>query len=129
MKLRVTSSNPRIIKSIKNQVNSSWFPKIVSPELFLYFVLFFCRNQISFHSILSSKRCIYEKCIFKLEEDWKIRGLTEAALYRSFYEKVLWKYAANLQENTHAKVPFTESNFTESKTTLLKSHFGRSVPL
>ena len=28
----------------------------------------------------------------------------EAALQRCFYEKVFWKYAANLQENTHAKV-------------------------
>ena len=30
------------------------------------------------------------------------------------YEKVLWKYAANLQENTHAKVQFQQSyNFIE----------------
>ena len=29
---------------------------------------------------------------------------TEAALYRCSYEKVLRKYATNLQENTHAKV-------------------------
>ena len=26
---------------------------------------------------------------------------TEAALQRCFYEKVFWKYAVNLQENTH----------------------------
>ena len=31
---------------------------------------------------------------------------TEAALKRCFWEKVFWKYAANLQENTHAEVRF-----------------------
>ena len=30
----------------------------------------------------------------------------EAGLHRAFWEKVVWKYAANLQENTHAKVRF-----------------------
>ena len=29
---------------------------------------------------------------------------TEAALQRCSYEKVFWKYAANLEENTHAEV-------------------------
>ena len=28
----------------------------------------------------------------------------EAATQRCSYEKVLWKYVANLQENTHAEV-------------------------
>ena len=28
----------------------------------------------------------------------------EAALQSCFQEKVFWKYAANLQENTHAEV-------------------------
>ena len=27
---------------------------------------------------------------------------TEAALQRCFYKKAFWKYATNLQENTHA---------------------------
>ena len=74
---------------------------------------------------------LYEKCIFKLEKDCEKSEDWQKQLFIGLsYEKVLlWKYAANLQENTHAKVPFTESNFTESKTTLLKSHFGRSVPL
>ena len=31
---------------------------------------------------------------------------TEAAIQRCSEEKVFWKYAANLQENTHAKVWF-----------------------
>ena len=31
-------------------------------------------------------------------------GLTEAALQRTSYEKVFWKYAANLRENPHAEV-------------------------
>ena len=30
----------------------------------------------------------------------------EAAIQRCSYKKVFWKYAANLQENTHAKVWF-----------------------
>ena len=32
--------------------------------------------------------------------------LTEAALQRCSKEKVLWKYSANLPENTHAEVRF-----------------------
>ena len=31
---------------------------------------------------------------------------SEAALQMCSYKKVFWKYAANLQENTHAKVRF-----------------------
>ena len=42
--------------------------------------------------------------------DWSINTykflLTEAALQSCFYEKVFWKYSANLQENTHAEVWF-----------------------
>ena len=30
--------------------------------------------------------------------------LPEAAVQRSSYKKLFWKYAANLQEDTHAKV-------------------------
>ena len=32
--------------------------------------------------------------------------ITEAANQRGPWEKVFWKYAANLQENTHAEVGF-----------------------
>ena len=31
---------------------------------------------------------------------------TEAAVQRCFLEKVFWKYAANLQQTTYAKVRF-----------------------
>ena len=39
----------------------------------------------------------------------------EAATQRCIYEKVFWKYATNLQENTHAEVRFNklQSNFIE----------------
>ena len=40
-------------------------------------------------------------------------------------KKVFWKYAANVQENTHAEVWFQQSCFP----TLLKSHFGLVVLL
>ena len=33
----------------------------------------------------------------------------EAAIQRCSYEKVFWKYAANLQENTHAEMRFQQS--------------------
>ena len=36
----------------------------------------------------------------------KLALVSEAALQRRFYKKVSWKYAANLQENIHAKVWF-----------------------
>ena len=38
-----------------------------------------------------------------------------------FYEKVFWKYTANLQENSHAEVWF--------QATLLNLHFGMGVLL
>ena len=34
---------------------------------------------------------------------------TEASLQRCFYKKVFWKYAENLQENTHADVDFSKN--------------------
>ena len=39
-------------------------------------------------------------------------------------KKVFWKYAANLQENTHAEMRFQQS----CKVTLLKSYFDMDVP-
>ena len=44
---------------------------------------------------------------------------SEAIPQRGSYEKVLWKYVANLQENTHIEVQFQ----------LLKSHFSIGVLL
>ena len=49
----------------------------------------------------------------------------EAAIQRYSQEKLFRKYAANLRENTQAKVRFQES----SKAALLKSHFGTGVLL
>ena len=49
----------------------------------------------------------------------------EAALQRCSEEKVFWKDAANLQENTHDEVWFQYS----CSATLLKSHFGMSALL
>ena len=40
-------------------------------------------------------------------------------------KKIFWKYAVNLQENTHAEVWFQYSCFA----TLLKSHFGMGILL
>ena len=42
--------------------------------------------------------------IEKLSEAASLRS--EVALQRFFNEKLFWKYAANLQENTHAEVWF-----------------------
>ena len=49
----------------------------------------------------------------------------EAATQRCSLEKVYWKYAANLQENTHAEMWFQQSYFA----TLLISNFGMGVLL
>ena len=54
-----------------------------------------------------------------------IDELTEAALHSCSYKKALWKYAANVQENTLSEVRFQES----CRATLLKSHFGMGVLL
>ena len=43
--------------------------------------------------------------------------------------KVLWKYTANIQENTHVDVRFQQSCFTTCFATLLKSNFGMGVLL
>ena len=47
----------------------------------------------------------------------------EATIQRCSQENLFWKYAANLQENTHAKVSFQESCLAA----LLKSHFSMGV--
>ena len=47
-------------------------------------------------------------------------SISEITLQRCSYEKVFWKYAANLLENTDAEVWFQWSSFA----TLLKLHFG-----
>ena len=49
-------------------------------------------------------RIIHEKvkdetCSWKME-------VPEATIQRCSYEKVFWKYAVSLQENTHAEVRF-----------------------
>ena len=49
----------------------------------------------------------------------------EAALQMCSYKKVFLNYAANLQENNHAKMRFQKS----CKATLLKSLFSMSVNL
>ena len=49
----------------------------------------------------------------------------EAALHRCSYKKVFGKYAANLQENTHAEDRFQQSCLAN----LLKLHFGMGVLL
>ena len=50
---------------------------------------------------------------------------SEAALQRWILGKVFWKYAANLQKNTHTEVWFQERCFA----TLFKSHMGMDVHL
>ena len=48
-----------------------------------------------------------------------------------FLGKVFWKYAANLQDNTHAGVLFQQGCFATCTSacfaTLLKSHFGMGI--
>ena len=39
--------------------------------------------------------------IYLMMEKYRIKRI-EAALHKCTFEKVFWKYAANLQENTHA---------------------------
>ena len=47
------------------------------------------------------KNFYFDPCKPKIE-----KHSAEATLQRSYWEKVFWKYAANLQENTHAEVRF-----------------------
>ena len=75
---------------------------------------------------------VYNKLSILLEKDqtkYILSGtkhrLTEAAIQRCSYKKVLRKYEANLQENTYAEVRFQQSY----KTTLLKSHSGMGALL
>ena len=50
---------------------------------------------------------------------------TEAVIQRCSYEKLFWKYAANLQENTHAELRFQQSRYG----ILLISHDGMGALL
>ena len=57
---------------------------------------------------------------------WRLTAeINRRAIQRYFQEKVFWKYAATLQENTNAEVQFQQSYFA----TLLKSHFRMGVLL
>ena len=42
----------------------------------------------------------------ELQNQIENKDYTEAAVQRGFWEKMFWKYAANLQKNTHAEVWF-----------------------
>ena len=45
--------------------------------------------------------------ILQINQNWiSAFESSEAVLQRCSYEKVFWKYAANLQENIHAEVQF-----------------------
>ena len=54
------------------------------------------------HSFLFDKSSQFRKCYLNKRDDI----FTGAATHRCSYEKVFWKYAANLHENTHAEVRF-----------------------
>ena len=67
--------------------------------------------RLQFKRVTQHKKWIYTY------EHWPMckyctNYLTEAVVQRCSLEKVLWKYAANLQETTHAEVWF-QSNFIE----------------
>ena len=47
--------------------------------------------------------------LFGNDKSFNLMKLSEAAIKRCSYKKVFWKYAANLQENTHAEVWFQYS--------------------
>ena len=62
-------------------------------------------------------RWIFKECLsifwYYVVKGWDFLNFSlyvEAALPKSSYKKAFWKYAANLQENTHAEV---QSNFIE----------------
>ena len=42
--------------------------------------------------------------LLKAQNEGLIKPFSEADLHKCSYKKVFWKIAANLQENTHAKV-------------------------
>ena len=83
-------------------------------------------SQVERGGISMSRKIVKDCFCFDYAEiDFGIRGMEdlEAVTQRCSYEKVFWKYAANLQENT--EVRFQQS----CKATLLKSHFGMGVLL
>ena len=111
----------------------SIFPKFVcsihQSELAVYY---FCLSWRLTSRWLVSGRCsisVSPENIRKPVAFWYSRGggdkKADAARQRFSSEKVLWKYAADLQENTHTEVWFQWS----WKVTLLKSHFDMGVLL
>ena len=48
----------------------------------------------------------YFKASAKCYKQFEWKELSKAAIQRCSYEKVFWKYAANLQDNTHAEIWF-----------------------
>ena len=80
-------------------------------------------NYVSFKFL---QKFLLEICcivVFDISRTWFL--FTEPVLQRCSEEKVFWKYAVNLQEDTHAEVRFQCS----CSANLLKSHFGMGVLL
>ena len=61
-----------------------------------------CRLQFSY---TVNQRKYSTKLLLSWGNDWS-KAVTEAAVQRCSWKKVLWKYAANLQESNHAEVRF-----------------------
>ena len=64
-----------------------------------------------FWNDMQLSHCVDNNITHILPSGWQNKAnkaviLHEAALYRCFHKYVFWKYAANLQEKTHAEVQF-----------------------
>ena len=70
---------------------------------FIFFVCFWL--QVSFNSYYCTHRCIKTFNFINMRKSLEnIKWYSEAATQRCSYEKVFWKNAPNLQENTHPEV-------------------------
>ena len=77
-----------ITKQLRKYIMKGWSLKIL--KIKLRKVLFLYQKKKLLQQALSKKK----------------KKVSEAAVQRCSYEKVFWKYAANLQENNHGEVWF-----------------------
>ena len=110
-----------------------WFCVFVI-SLSRYFLIFIqekscCKQQQGslkhFRILLTHFRPMFPFYSTRRQKTNRFPLFSEAALQRWILGKVFWKYAANLQKNTHTEVWFQERCFA----TLFKSHMGMNVHL
>ena len=73
---------------------------------FWHVLLAWLIKKLQAKKLIKSQINYFKKATFFFERAYEDYKRTEAALQKCFWEKVFWKYAANIQDSTRAEVRF-----------------------